>query len=93
MEAKKLSLLEFFTLAELTTSIYLPPEIKLKISSYLLTCSHRCGEGRRLCCFCADKREEVRNYIDGKGWLKSKIYWKYYCPLCKKDVPGRKHRK
>ncbi|SPN79463.1 Hypothetical protein BRZCDTV_361 [Brazilian cedratvirus IHUMI] len=64
----------------------LPPEIKVHIYKYVCTCNHGCSNGKKLCCFCSDKRpvEEVYIYKDGKGLKKTKQRWTYYCPVCKK---------
>ena len=57
-----------------------------KIFALAFYCTHLCGEGRKKCCWCGDKRPIQRGYqmyVDGKGYLPRARRSEYYCPTCK----------
>lgn len=86
MEVSKGSFYNYFYLSELNSLPRLPIEIKVKIYQYFATCNHGCGQGRTLCCHCADKRpiDKVYLYVDGKGTVPTTKRDKHYCPECVK---------
>lgn len=65
---------------------WLPGDIRRKIFALAFYCTHLCGEGRKKCCWCGDKRTyqpAYPMYLDGKGYRSIAKRHEYYCPTCK----------
>ena len=72
---------------------WLPHDIRRIIFALANNCNHLCGENRKKCCWCGDRRPlaaRYEAYVDGKGWLYKVSRDHYYCPTCKGRPPARK---